>query len=194
MIDQFNRDTYKKETLFEQFYGTCLGKILILVAVLLFLMVMAIISVPSHKMMQAEIEDNIHQCLQENDSIKGDVLDEMFNNIGRSFGECDSTFDDREMWETYQKYNKLEIYNHTFFSTAYLRNNLFPQGVRVGIGFFGFIISTLQYNDMVLSVGTVRGSYNQKLIKEAGQPEEEEVDLGENPGLKPFHYNGNPDD
>jgi hypothetical protein len=74
-MDQFNRDTYKKETLFQEFYHSCLGKIIILAVILLILFVVGVMTVPSDKMVVRETMNNIHQCLQDNDSINNDELD-----------------------------------------------------------------------------------------------------------------------
>ena len=90
-MDQFNRDTYKKETLFQEFYHSCLGKIIILAVILLILFVVGVMTVPSDKMVVRETMDNIHQCLQDNDSINNDELDEDFANISRTFSEADTT-------------------------------------------------------------------------------------------------------
>jgi hypothetical protein len=95
------------------------------------------------------------------------------------------------MLDTFHKYNKLEIYRHVLFTTAYLYNNLNPEGIRVGLGLYNTVISMLYYNDFVMSTGAVRGNYNEQLIKDTDVPDEY---IGENPNLKPYHYQGNPDD
>ena len=90
-MDQFNRDTYKKETLFQEFYHSCLGKIIILAAIALVLFVIAVLTLPNTQKVQMATMDNIHQCLQDNDSIQNDNLDEFFANIVRTFSEADTT-------------------------------------------------------------------------------------------------------
>jgi len=189
-MEQFNRDVYKKETLFQQFYHSCLGKIIIFGATAFILFIIGVMTVPNNEMMVATTDDNIQQCLQDNDSTKNDNLDEFFCNISRTFSEADTTLTNQEVYKAYKDYNHMEVYRHAAFSTAHLRNYLHPQGVRVGIGVFGFVISTVRYSDLVLDLGPVRGDYNQKLIQDVVLPE----DLGENPNLKPYHYKGNPDD
>lgn len=190
-MDQFNKSSYKKETLTQQFYHSCLGKVIIFLAVSLILFIVGIIMLPSNDMIKAETIDNVHQCLQDNDSIKGDGIDETISNIGRTFTVADTTLTNPEMIKAYYKYNTIAVYNHTAYSTAYIHNNLHPQGVRVGIGIFGLVISTIRYSDLVLMLGPARGDYNKKLIPDVAIPEE---DLGDNPNLKPYHYKGNPDD
>ena len=101
-MDQFNRDTYKKETLFQEFYHSCLGKIIILAVILLILFVVGVMTVPSDKMVVRETMDNIHQCLQDNDSINNDELDEDFANISRTFSEADTTLTNPEILQGLQ--------------------------------------------------------------------------------------------
>ena len=190
-MDQFNRNTYKKETLFQQFYHSCLGKVIILAVVGIILFIVAAMTVPTDEKMRFETNDNVHQCLQDNDSIKSDGIDEFFQNIGRTCSHADTTLTNREVYDAYKKYNKMEVYRHNIFATTYLRNTLNTQGVRVGIGVFGFVISTVRYTDLVLDIGPARGDYNKKLIPDVVIPDEY---IGDNPNLKPYHYKGNPDD
>jgi len=185
-MDQFN----KKQSLANEFTHSCLGKIIILAIVMFILSIVAIMTAPKEEVMIAYAEDNIRQCLQDNDSIKGDAIDDAVSNIGRTFTVADSTLDNKEMVEACKKYNKIEAYRHTLYSTARIRNNRYPEGVRVGIGIFGLVISTICYDDLVLDLGPVRGKYNEPLIKDAAVPDPY---LGENPYIKPYHYQGNPD-
>ncbi len=189
-MDQFNKDTYKKRGLAHDFTHSCLGKIIITAAVLLVLSLVAIISVPREKAALKETDDNIRQCLQDNDSIKGDVIDDVVSNIARTFTKADSTLDKKDRVAIYRKHNKLEYYNHTLFSTVRIRNNARPEGVRASIGVFGIVISTILYEDLLMDVVPVRGNYNEPLIKESTIPDPY---IGENPYVKPYHYQGNPD-
>ena len=191
-MDQFNRNNYKKESLFQAFYHSCLGKLVILGVVALVLLIIGVITVPNDEVMMAEMEDNIRQCLQANDSIRGDLIDDVVNNASHMFTVADSTMYDKELLFTYHKYNDLRIYRHAFYSVARLHNNIHPEGVRVGLGVYGMVIPTVYYTDMLLRTGIVRRSYNEKLIPDT--PPVEEEDLGENPNLNPYHYKGNPDD
>ena len=90
-MNQINSDTYKKRSLMQQFFQSCLGKIVILLGIFLGLYIFAIITVPSEEMMMQETLDNIHECLQENDSIKADEIDEFINNISRTISFTDTT-------------------------------------------------------------------------------------------------------
>ena len=190
-MDQFNRDTYKQETLFQSFYRSCMGKIIIIAAILLFLFVAAVITRPDGEAVILGADENVQQCIQDNDSTKNDELDEFFANIVRTFTEADSTLTNQEAYRAFHKYNQIELYEHPAFSTVYVRNNLHPQGVRISIGIFNTIVSTVNYSDLMLDLGPARGKYNEHLAPVAVPEDDYE---GENPNLKPYHYNGNPDD
>jgi hypothetical protein len=190
-MDQFNRNNYKKDSIIQEFWHSCLGKLVVLGVVALILLIIAIVTVPNDEVMKAEMDDNIRQCLQANDSIRGDIIDDVVNNASHIFSVADSTIDDHEILEVYNKYNELRIYRHTFFSTAMIHNNLHPQGIRAGIGIFGLVIPTVYYSDLLLRTGAVRRDFNQKLIQDAPPADDY---IGENPNLNPYHYKGNPDD
>ena len=190
-MDQFNRDTYKKETLFQEFYHSCLGKIIILAAIALVLFVIAVLTLPNTQKVQMATMDNIHQCLQDNDSIQNDNLDEFFANFVRTFSEADTTLTNQEALKCFRKYNTIEVFDHTSYQTVRLHNARNPQGVRIAIGVFGLVIPTICFDDIVLDIGPVRGEYKEKLVPSIINNDE---GLGENPHLKPYHYKGNPDD
>lgn len=190
-MEQFNSNTYKKPTPWQEFTNSCLGKIIILAVIACILVVLAAITRPTESMMQWQMEDNIQECLQSSDSIESDIIDDYVGNIGRVFTHADSTETNPEQWATYKQLNRLEIYSHTLFRTARIINNIHPEGVRVGIGLFGIVIPTVKYTDLLMNTGAVRGEYGERLIQDIVVPEE---DLGENPNVQPFHYKGNPDD
>ena len=109
-MDQFHSDSYKKKSLLQEFFGSCLGRLVILLFVLLFLYIFALITIPSKKMMLEETVDNIHECLQENDSIKADEIDEIINNISRTINVADTTLTNPELFKAFLKYNRLAVY------------------------------------------------------------------------------------
>jgi len=190
-MDQFNRDTYKKETLFQEFYHSCLGKIIILAGIALVLFVIAVLTVPADQRMQVAMMDNIHQCLQDNNGPTNDNLDESFANIARTLTDADTTQTNLETLKAFREYNTLEVFDHTAYKTVRLHNARNPQGIRIGIGIFGLVISTLCFDDLVLDIGPAHGEYNKKLLDPAPITDD---GLGENPHLKPYHYKGNPED
>jgi hypothetical protein len=190
-MDSINSDTYKKQNLFQLFFNSCLGKIVIFLLVLLVLWIFAIITVPSKTMMLVETCDNIHECLQDNDSIRGDEIDETINNIARTFSIADTTKTNQELWKTFLKYNRLEVYEHPGFKTVHVVNGQYPQGRRIAIGLFQGVISTIFYDDLVITTGAARGEYNKKLNQPQEIPDEEFT--GEDLNVEAYHYNGDPD-
>lgn len=189
-MEQDNRNSYRtKQSLPEEFYHSCLGKIVILIILILILFVIAVMTRPSDEKMQKEMLDNIRECIQQNDSIKGDAIDDAVANFSRIITEADTTENDKEAMEAFNKYNKLEIYRHSFYSTARLRNNLSQEGIRVGIGIFNLVIPTVKYSDFILFVSTIKNYNKERLIEPTPQDEY----VGENPNIKEYHYLGDPD-
>ena len=173
-MEPTNRSTYKKQSMASEFTNSCLGKLVILAGTLFILLIASILTIPSDEEMQAQMEDNIRECIQDNFEKRCDPVDEVFKILA-----------------IFNRNNKLEIYRHTIFCTARITNNLHPDGMREGIGIFGCVIPFLNYEDFLMTEGNVRGKQQDKLIKDGGIPE---MDLGDNPMLKPYHYKGNPDD
>lgn len=189
-MNQFNNDTYKKQSLLQQFFNSCLGKIVILLCILFALWIFAVITVPSKQLMLTETLDNIHECLQENDSIKADEIDEVINNISRSFSIADTTRTNPEVYKAFRKYNRLEVNSHPGFKTVHVFNSMYPQGRRIAFGLFQSVFSTVNYNDLVITTGAIRGEYNKKLNAPIEIPEEFE---GEILNVEPYHYQGDPE-
>jgi hypothetical protein len=189
-MEQDSRNSYRtKQSLPQEFYHSCLGKIIILLVFFAVLFVIAVITVPSDKKMELKIMDDIRECIQDNDSIKGDAIDDAVANVSRIFTEADTTINDKEAMEAFDKYNKLEIYRHSFYSTARLRNNLSAEGIRVGVGIFNTVIPTVKYSDIIMFVSTFK-NYNKKRLIDP-TPQDEYV--GENPNVTEYHYLGDPD-
>ena len=190
-MDQFNSvnsDSYKKKNILQEFFHSCLGKIVIFLGVLLVLYIFAIITVPTKNMMLEEAFDNIQECLQDNDSIKADEIDEFINNISRTISVADTTKTNKEVLNTFLKYNTLMVYSHLGFKTVHIVNGIYPQGERIGIGLFQTVISTVNYNDLVVTTGAVRGDYNKQLNAPVEVPDS--LYTGENPNVQPYHYQG----
>jgi hypothetical protein len=178
------------ESLPHSFTHSCLGKIVIFVVILGALLFVAHITVPDRIEMIEETEDNIRQCILDNDSIQTDKIDDAINNIGYTFTHVDSTDVDADIWKAYRKYNRLEYHEHSFFATMHVHNNFCPQGKRVGIGIFGMVISTVNYNDFLLNVTPVHKGYGGKII----QTISDEPYYGESPDVKVYHYKGEEQD
>lgn len=186
-----NTSTFKRQSMTSEFTHSCLGKLVILAGFIVILLIVALLTVPSDKEMQAQMEDNIRECLQDNFEKRCDGADEFFNNLRRPFTEADTTFNDKEILETFNRNNNLEIFKHTLFSVARVSNNLHPEGMREGIGIFGIVIPILNYDDFLMAEGNIRGKHHERIIGDGTVPE---MDYGNNPMLKPYHYKGNPDD
>ena len=186
-----NQGYKTNETVGKMFLHSCLGKLVIFAVILLVLFVIAVLTKPTDQEMRDEMNDNIMQCMEQNDSIRGDQIDDYVHNIGFIFTKADTTKIAQEWREAFDKYNRLEIYRHTFFTTAYIYNNIRAEGVRVGIGAFGVCVPTVNFNDFLLRTGPVHKGYNQKLIRNGVIPD---TDLGSNPNIQEYHYKRNPDD
>ena len=190
-MDQTSNGNFKKnESPIQAFYHSCLGKIAILIGILILLFIVAIMTKPTQKEMEMEMVDNILQCIQANDSIQGDDIDDQVNNMNSVFSRADTAKINKELLTSLKKNNKLEIYNHSFFRTAYIINNIHPAGVRVGIGMFSVVYPTVLYKDLLLNVGPMQKKYKDGIIRTGTINNH---DLGTNPAVKPYHYQGDPD-
>ena len=89
---QADRGNYRtNESMGKAFMHSCLGKLIIFVAFILVVLIIAYFTTPTEKEMTVDMEDNIMQCLEANDSIKGDPIDDYVTNLGAIFSEADST-------------------------------------------------------------------------------------------------------
>ena len=190
-MDQTSNGGYKKtETPFQAFYHSCLGKIAIFGGILVILFIVGLMTKPTQQEMEMEMVDNILQCIQANDSIQGDDIDDQVNNMNSVFSRADTAKINKELLTSLKKNNKLEIYNHSFFRTAYIINNIHPAGVRVGVGMFSVVYPTVLYKDLLLNVGPMQKKYKDGIIRTGTINNH---DLGTNPAVKPYHYQGDPD-
>ncbi len=190
-MDQTNNGSYKKqETAAEAFYHSCLGKLVILAAVLGILFILGVMTKPTNDEMEMEMVDNILQCIDANDSIRGDKIDDHVNNMSHVFSKVDTARVNKDLRISLNKNNRMEIYNHSWFRTAYIFNNIHPEGVRVGWGMFGIVYPTVTYEDLLLNVGPMQKKYNDGIIRSTVI---DTHDMGTNPNIKPYHYQGDPD-
>lgn len=183
-MSQSNKESYKtKESYMQMFLHSCLGKVAILLVILGMALLVAHITVPSDKKMDKEMASSIYKCIEENDSIHGDKIDDAVRNFIAIFTTADSTSHPGVMSE-FHKYNQVRIYRHTFYSTARIHNNFNPRGTRVGIGIFGIVIPTVGYSDILMHTEPLRKEYNERIIKETNDDEEE--DFGRTPSLDDY--------
>ena len=191
---QTNKSEYKKESLASEFMRSCLGKIIMLVAVILLLLLAAKMTIPSDESMMYGTLDGVCQCIEESHGVPGDKSDDIVRNgIATVSHETDSVKKDTILAD-FNKFNRIEIYHHTFLSTAYIISNFNSRGARAAIGVFGLVIPTVNFNDFVLRNGPVRKEYNQRIIK---QTITSDTYMGDNPDLgntyNTFEGGGSPD-
>jgi len=188
----YRSDDFKqKETVGHAFYHSCLGKLIILAGIAIVLLIIASMTKPSKKTMIAETTDGILECIANNDSIKGEDLDDYIANLAHVFTTADTAEINKDLLEGLKKYNRMEIHEHAFFRTAYIHNNLHPQGVRVAWGAYGMVLPTVTYSNLLLSIGKMHGDYNKAIINTGVL---DDHDMGVTPNIKEFHYKGNPED
>lgn len=158
------------------FMHSCFGRLVVVAACMAAILLIARMTVPSDEEMYGKLMNDIRICIEENTLSKSDKIDDAVRNASAIFiGPYPS--DDTTAMAEFHKYNKVEIYRHTFYSTARIRNNLKIEGIRAGIGIFGMVIPTVSYGDIILHIGPVRKEYNQPIINNAYGDD----DLGNNP-------------
>lgn len=177
---QTNKSEYHKETLAAEIKKSCLAKVIMLVAVMLLLMLSAKLTIPSDEQMMYGTLDGVCQCIQDSHGVPGDKSDDIVRNgIATVSHETDSAKKDTILAD-FKKFNRVEIYHHTFFSTAYIISNFNSRGARAAVGIFGLVIPTVNFNDFVLRNGPIRKDYNQRIIK---QTITSDTYMGDNPDL-----------
>lgn len=190
-MDQSDRGSFrKKESLFKEFSKSCLGRLVITVAIMAIIAVVACLSKPSEKTMYKEMNDNILEWIQENDSLNTDWIDDAVNNGVFTFTTADTvlTPEQQQMMAQFEKHNRLEYRDHSLFATMIIYNSFHIEGKRCGIGVFGLVIPTVNFNDFLLRDGPMRKEYNKPVTQPVMDNDEY---FGENPDLGGvFRYNG----
>ena len=154
-MDQPDKKQFAKKSYVDLFLRSCLGRFInigILTAIVLFV---AKATVPSKAKMEAEMNDDIIQCIQECQAKFADGSDDLVRNTMSVFTHADSIPDDDTM-DTFRKHNRIVYYKHTFYHTAYLFNNVIPDGKRVGVGVFGLVIPSLDFSDFIMRMAPLR--------------------------------------
>lgn len=155
---------YKGEGVSTQFRRSCLGRFTIVALVLGLVALVANMTVPSGEKMAAEIQDDIVECINDPNCAQADAADDFVRNLTHMFTSADS-IKDPSLLNQFYKYNKIEVYPHSFYSTARLHNSFNPEGIRVAIGVFGLVIPTDNFARYLLHEGPLRKGYNQQIIK-----------------------------
>lgn len=165
-MNQTSKGTYKKENFTQQFVRSCFGKIVILVVIFAVFAIIAHMTVPSEDKMIRETTDNVAQCIESSHGVPGDKSDDFVINLTATFSSADTTKENiKEQMAAFEKYNRIEVYPHSFYSIARIHNNYRPQGSRVALGIFGTVISMVNFRDFVLRTGVIRKEYNQRILR-----------------------------
>ncbi|MCH5310478.1 MAG: hypothetical protein J1E57_00710 [Prevotella sp.] len=157
-------ESYKGEGLSTDFRRSCLGRLLVVGVICGLLLLVASMTVPSGEKMAAEIQDDIVECLNDPNCAQADAADDFVRNLTTTFTKADS-IKDPSLLKQFYKYNKIEVYPHTFYSTARLHNSFNPDGIRVAIGLFGLVFPTDNFSRYLLREGPLRKGYNERIIK-----------------------------
>jgi hypothetical protein len=166
-----NNQNYRtQESMSSMFLNSCLGKIVILLVILGIVALAAHLTRPSEETMRTEILDDIRQCIESPDSVSTDWLDDAVANVGYAFTNADSVVN-YELLATFNRYNRLVYYKHPLYSSMHVFNNFHSEGIRCGIGIFGLVIPTINFNDLLLRVGPIRKDYNNKILEDTGDTE-----------------------
>ena len=153
---QSDRGDYRtKESFFGMIWNSCLGKTLILLFLMGIVLLIAYLTRPSEQYMREEMMDNIRQCIERPDSIQTDAMDDAISNIGYVFTTADSVVN-QELLANFKRHNRLEFYDHTFYTSMRVYNNFHIVGMRCGLGLFGIVIPTINFNDLLLRDGPIQ--------------------------------------
>ena len=175
-MDQPDKKQFAKKSYVDLFLRSCLGRFIIIGILTAIVLFVAKATVPSKAKMESEMNDDIIQCIQECQAKFADGSDDLVRNTMSVFTHADSIPDDDTM-DTFRKHNRIVYYKHTFYHTAYLFNNVIPDGKRVGVGVFGLVIPSLDFSDFIMRMAPLRKDYNQRIIKNEfsvdGDPEQD---------------------
>ena len=169
---QTDRGTYRtRESAFKQFRHSCLGKLVMAVAFIVILLFIAWMTNPTEEKMRAEMLDNIRQSIESRDSIQADWMDIVVSNAVHTFTTADS-LPNKERLDLFNKYNVQEYFDNSFYSTMYVLNTLSSQEELGGVGLFGLVIPTVNFNRFLPREGPMHKEYNEPLIKQGPQDDE----------------------
>ncbi len=173
----------KQESVLNEFRHSCLGRIIICASIVAVLLVIAALTNPSSKRLEAATKDNIRQSIESNDSINVDWTDVLVSCIGNTFSSADGPVN-RERWDWFFKRsrNRVSFTDHTFYSTVEIINGTMIEPEVCSIGIFGMVIPIVNFNRFLLRDEPLQDKPGKKLI-DGGDNEEY---LGETPELEPF--------
>jgi hypothetical protein len=169
---QSDRGSYRNEQNFtNMLLHSCLGQLLILAGVLLVLGLIAFLTNPSEQTMRTEMVDNIRQVIEAPDSTHHDWLDDFVNNMGYAFTDAGPTVN-KEMLNSFNKYNRMEYEDYGIYSTMVLYNNFQVTGTTCGVGIFGMVIPTVTFDELLLHVQPIhQNDYDEPVLSDSTENE-----------------------
>ena len=113
-MDQPDKKQFAKKSYVDLFLRSCLGRFIIIGILTAIVLFVAKATVPSKAKMEAEMNDDIIQCIQECQAKFADGSDDLVRNTMSVFTHADSIPDDDTM-DTFRKHNRIVYYKHTFY-------------------------------------------------------------------------------
>ena len=91
MYQAENTNFKTNQSVTQEFTRSCLGRILIAGVIILVGLLLAYFTAPKESDMNEEMLDNVMQCIEVNDAIKGDAVDDYVHNLTFIFTTADTT-------------------------------------------------------------------------------------------------------
>ena len=113
-----------QETVKSAFFHSCLGKLTILGGILILILAIAYSTNPTEQEMAVEMEDNVMQCLEENDLAFRETRLTTTSTTRAHLTKADTTKIFPDLIQSYRALNLMEIYHHSLYTTSYLFNNM----------------------------------------------------------------------
>ena len=110
-MDQPDKKQFAKKSYVDLFLRSCLGRFIIIGILTAIVLFVAKATVPSKAKMEAEMNDDIIQCIQECQAKFADGSDDLVRNTMSVFTHADSIPDDDTM-DTFRKHNRIVYYKH----------------------------------------------------------------------------------
>ena len=168
-MHQTDRGEYRKD----KPAAKAFKRIGIVVGTLVVLLILAWLTNPTEKKMRDEMDDNIRQSIWSRDSINADGLDIFLSNVSHSFTHFSDSITNemKNRWNRFEENNKKEYFRHTLFSTMYITCGFRGITTRCGIGIFGLVIPTVDFNQFIPPLPIYHDSIPSTSIQSPGDDE-----------------------
>ena len=123
MYQAENTNFKTNESFTQEFTRSCLGRIIIAGVIILVGLLVAYFTAPKESDMNAEMVDNLMQCLEVNDGIKGDAVDDYVQMTMFTTSPLSSPL---QIQPLFQKTNWIHIINTTVWSRIAIRSTQHP--------------------------------------------------------------------